>query len=1179
MACKNASLQRLWTKCSDYLEKLVISDGTEAEDVIQSLTVRGISEQHLSRVQAWNVIELYAWERIRRGRTEGLESRFLKEVLQYTEAAPLTCVLDDFLRDLDHVLVSHETRSGSPTSSDAAMTTTTTAGSSPPPPPPADTPPPPPTHPAPATRPPPSTGSDQDYIQLLEVYCLLRVRLLDLQLRWRVVRESLPTRFPGFAEQCYCHAVASLSSLVDHCRVLLGSYEAPGEGRCPCRYLLFCRKLELTDKEKEALHFIFVSNTGILFPSLYSRFQSPVPNSSGVGGSRTTSMALAAATFAQMTPKEMLHFFGQERLHMKQELFEADDEFSSVTTTTFIRIPSTVLKACCGCLLTAEELYKVDKTVVADVLALERTEVEVKQAVPSEGKGVEQEGEEQEEEEQEEEDSEEVSQFEEQGTTAEEKGDTQTVLCESLLDSLGIAKGDMSDISKSVQDDTKPSPYQTDLEYLQDNFELIESLIKARKTELNDDVMFIRPDQRKPEAVIRELKARARGLRTKIEKRLETTRQVGAWLPRLERLSELRQLETFEKNVLLVLTGTMVSRNLRNPGSQGDTLFGRHLSIGTAIGLFCDTLQEEIHSRTYFYKNSKLVSEGLVHINDPPLHNRGNFLDCVVELDRRLLDYIVGLDTEMNELVDGSDLYTPEVTLSQVSLPPEHTNILLNTFESFDLFQKTCKDLRLSTKGTAQGICLLFYGPSGTGKTMTANAVANFLKKKVLLVTVSMLEKDLSKELLKFLFREARIHNAILFFDECESLFESRESRPNPNLGVLLTEIEHYDGVIVLATNRHHDLDEAMHRRIQLALPFSVPDYTLRVDIWRSHVPATVVSPNVSWSNLAVSFELTGGLIKNAVLSALALAIKGCHGNTLVITEEHLMEGARLQLKGLLEMVDFERRIIPTFGLRDLVYDQPTMDTLTHFLSAAKARKFVTAQWGFSSEENVAQSHGIILLVCGPPGSGKTAIAHAMGYELGQPIKEVNCTELLAHTVTANPRNTRGVAAFFKDAQRANAMVVLDGAETILGAFGASSLMSTVVGCESFTLAYQIEHYSGIVILTSRQPMGQLEVSRLPRLRYVLDLRAPQVQLRAKLWAKLIPKRAPISSAVDFTKLAERFEFTGGQIANSICYASEWASNRAHPKAVITNDDLIAAAEEEWKRMQQGISPASDMFQ
>ena len=38
------------------------------------------------------------------------------------------------------------------------------------------------------------------------------------------------------------------------------------------------------------------------------------------------------------------------------------------------------------------------------------------------------------------------------------------------------------------------------------------------------------------------------------------------WLPRLERLAELRGLDTFEKNVLLVLTGSMVSKNLRNTG-------------------------------------------------------------------------------------------------------------------------------------------------------------------------------------------------------------------------------------------------------------------------------------------------------------------------------------------------------------------------------------------------------------------------------------------------------------------------------------------------------------------------------------------------------------------------------------------------------------------------------------
>ena len=49
-----------------------------------------------------------------------------------------------------------------------------------------------------------------------------------------------------------------------------------------------------------------------------------------------------------------------------------------------------------------------------------------------------------------------------------------------------------------------------------------------------------------------------------------------------------------------------------------------------------------------------LHREGLIQICDPPILSRGNFLDSGVQLDRRLLDYIVGLDTEINELVDGS---------------------------------------------------------------------------------------------------------------------------------------------------------------------------------------------------------------------------------------------------------------------------------------------------------------------------------------------------------------------------------------------------------------------------------------------------------------------------------------------------------------------------------------------
>ena len=68
-------------------------------------------------------------------------------------------------------------------------------------------------------------------------------------------------------------------------------------------------------------------------------------------------------------------------------------------------------------------------------------------------------------------------------------------------------------------------------------------------------------------------------------------------------------------------------------------------------------------------------------MSDPPLHNRGNFLDSVVELDRRLLDYIVGLDTEINELVDGS------VSVLQCVANANLGSVLENRYEGNKLMQ------------------------------------------------------------------------------------------------------------------------------------------------------------------------------------------------------------------------------------------------------------------------------------------------------------------------------------------------------------------------------------------------------------------------------------------------------------------------------------------------------------
>ena len=173
-----------------------------------------------------------------------------------------------------------------------------------------------------------------------------------------------------------------------------------------------------------------------------------------------------------------------------------------------------------------------------------------------------------------------------------------------------------------------------------------------------------------------------------------------------------------------------------------------------------------------------------------------------------------------------------------------------------------------------RGILMLFYGKPGTGKTMTAHAIARHMNKRVLNVDIpTFMEHHDAERFLPGLFREARLQDAILFFDECEVLFGDRRAG-NVLMTLLLTEIERFEGVAVLATNMPEDLDAALDRRILVKIRFPEPDRQARREIWRKHLPDKApLAPDVDLDQLADRFEMTGGYIKNAVLAAVAAAV------------------------------------------------------------------------------------------------------------------------------------------------------------------------------------------------------------------------------------------------------------------------------------------------------------------
>lgn len=178
-----------------------------------------------------------------------------------------------------------------------------------------------------------------------------------------------------------------------------------------------------------------------------------------------------------------------------------------------------------------------------------------------------------------------------------------------------------------------------------------------------------------------------------------------------------------------------------------------------------------------------------------------------------------------------------------------------------------------------RGMTLMFYGKPGTGKTWGAHCIAKSLNRDLLTVDATNIqtsEPGGANRNIKNAFATAKKEGKVLFLDECDSLITVRNEVGmilSSEINTLLTEIEKFEGVCILSTNRIGNMDEALERRIALIVEFPEPDYHARLAIWGKMIPKKLpVSKDVKFEKIAEE-KLTGGQIKNAVLQAARLAI------------------------------------------------------------------------------------------------------------------------------------------------------------------------------------------------------------------------------------------------------------------------------------------------------------------
>ena len=237
------------------------------------------------------------------------------------------------------------------------------------------------------------------------------------------------------------------------------------------------------------------------------------------------------------------------------------------------------------------------------------------------------------------------------------------------------------------------------------------------------------------------------------------------------------------------------------------------------------------------------------------------------------------------------DLVLPEHAMETLREIVTHVRKRSHVYDDWGFAAKSARGL---------GISALFFGSSGTGKTLAAEIMAGELRLDLYRIDLSQVVSKYIGETeknLRRVFDAAEEAGAVLLFDEADALFgkrseikDSHDRYANIEVSYLLQRMEDYRGLAILTTNMKQALDQAFTRRIRFVVQFPFPDERHRAEIWRRIFPAETPTAHLEPTVLG-RLNVAGGNIRNIAMGAAFIAAdQACP-----VGMEHVLRAARAE--------------------------------------------------------------------------------------------------------------------------------------------------------------------------------------------------------------------------------------------------------------------------------------------
>ncbi|MFY4806699.1 ATP-binding protein [Aliarcobacter butzleri] len=407
--------------------------------------------------------------------------------------------------------------------------------------------------------------------------------------------------------------------------------------------------------------------------------------------------------------------------------------------------------------------------------------------------------------------------------------------------------------------------YSDHLEYLQDQFFRIDLAQQLNVVKKNFDVNSPSSNRLKSKLLL---------LENRIKERIKVTS------------NSIMLEDFFKENNLNEQEQTLFLALLKEEYSGGD---GSLRDMNSLIELISSDDYEKIKYRSLLEESSTLVSKSLIDY-DEVLTPFGGINRNFYIPDEVL--YKISHPTKKSTAVGKIKLDTvikEQDMFELISTTKNLDDVILNekTKETLDLLLKQVdKDVinrlkQWGIKDKKRGIeaKIIFYGVAGTGKTLTALALAKSLKKEVLSFDCSKIlsmyigesEKNVRSIFDKYYeLRSQTKSEPILLLNEADQFLSARSSgnasssdkMHNQMQNIFLEQIERFDGILIATTNLLENLDKAFSRRFNYKIEFVKPNKSQRIALWKKLLPSNLpLEKDFDIEELA-KYELTGGQIE-----------------------------------------------------------------------------------------------------------------------------------------------------------------------------------------------------------------------------------------------------------------------------------------------------------------------------